>query len=80
MTIPGKYGLKPFAIGYQKDSPYAEMFDYHIEQMRLSGVLDKIKTNYSPLPQQCPDLRSVARYPLIEIEIEFYSRNFSTKI
>ena len=56
LVIPGKYALSPYAFGYQKDSPYAEIFDYHIERMRATGVLDKIKTKYAPSPQECPDL------------------------
>ena len=47
----------PYAIGYQKNSPYAEMFDYYIERMRETGVLDNIKSKYRASQQQCPDLR-----------------------
>ena len=57
LEAPGKYDFKPYAIGYQKHSPYAEMLDYHIEEMRESGVLDKIRDKYRSLPQQCPDFR-----------------------
>ena len=57
IQIPGKYDFKPFAIGYQKDSPYAEMFDYHIEEMRNGGVLDRIKNKYNQESQHCPDFR-----------------------
>ena len=46
-------------MGYQKDSPYAEMFDYHIVQMSYTGVLDYIKTKYSQLQQKCDDFRLV---------------------
>ena len=47
IATPGKYDFKPFAIGYQKDPPCAEMFDHHIKQMRVTGVLDQIKTEYN---------------------------------
>ena len=57
LATPGKYDFKPYAIGYQKNSPYAQMLDYHIEEMRESGVLDKIRDKYRSLPQQCPDFR-----------------------
>ena len=57
LAAPGKYDFKPYAIGYQKNSPFAEILNYHIEGMRESGVLDKIKNKYRPLPQQCPDFR-----------------------
>ena len=35
------------------------MFDYHIEKMRQSGILDTIRTKYGGLKQNCPDLRFV---------------------
>ena len=57
LAAPGKYDFKPYAIGYQKNSPYAGMLDYHIEEMRENGVLDNIKNKYSPPPQKCPDYR-----------------------
>ena len=57
IKTPGKYDNKPWAIGYQKNSPYAEMFDYHIEKMRQNGVIDNIQNKYKALPQQCPDFR-----------------------
>ena len=59
IAAPGKYDFKPFAFGYQKNSPFAEMFDYHIEKIRQTGVLDTIKTKYQGLEQKCPDLRLV---------------------
>ena len=57
VAAPGKYNFKPYAIGYQKHSPYAEMLDYHIEKMREAGVLDNIKEKYMGFPQKCPDFR-----------------------
>ena len=57
LAAPGKYDFKPYAIGYQKHSPYAAMLDYHIEGMRESGILDNIKNTYRPSPQKCPDFR-----------------------
>ena len=60
ISTPGKYDFKPLAIGYRKDSPYAEMFDFHIGQIRATGVLDKIKIKYNnAFQQECPDLRLV---------------------
>ena len=44
-------------MGYQKDSPYADMFDYHIELMKGAGVLDRIKNKYNEVRQHCPDFR-----------------------
>ena len=57
IIVPGKYDSKPYAIGYQKNSPYAEMLDYHIEKLRQIGVLDRIQNKYRSSPQQCPDVR-----------------------
>ena len=59
IVTPGKYDFKPYAIGYQKDSPYAELFNYYIDQMRENGVIESIRNKYQGLPQQCPDLRLV---------------------
>ena len=57
VSTPGIYGLRPTGIGYQKNSAYAEIFDFNIERMRASGVLDRINAKYSSYPQACPDLR-----------------------
>ena len=57
VAAPGKYDFKPYAIGYQKHSPYADILDYHIEKMREAGVLDNIKERYMGFPQKCPDFR-----------------------
>ena len=59
IVTPGKYDFKPYAIGYQKDSPYAELFNYYIDQMRENGVIESMRNKYQGLPQQCPDLRLV---------------------
>ena len=58
VVIPGgKYDFKPYAIGYQKDSPYAEIFDFHIDMLRQTGILQGIVSQYRGAPQQCPDYR-----------------------
>ena len=58
VVIPGKtYDHKPYAIGYQKDSPYAEILDFHIGMMRERGTLDNIVSRYRGEPQQCEDPR-----------------------
>ena len=58
-------------MGYQKNSPFAEMFDYHIEKLRQTGVLDTIKTKYQGLEQKCPDLRLV---------VELFSITFQGRV
>ena len=58
VVIPGgKYDFKPYAIGYQKDSPYAEIFDFHIDMLRQTGMLQGIASKYRGAPQKCPDYR-----------------------
>ena len=54
--------MKPYAFGYQKDSPFAELFDHYIEKMRQTGVLDTIEKKYHGLEQKCPDLRLVVNF------------------
>ena len=57
VVTPGRYDYKPFALGYQLNSPYAELFNYHINLMRESGVLDSITDKYRGRPQICPNYR-----------------------
>ena len=70
IATPGRYDIKPFAFGYQKDSSFAEIFDYHVEKMRQSGVLDTIKTKYDALRQNCPDLRLVITIVVHQISMK----------
>ena len=55
MMPGGKYDFKPYAIGYQKDSPYREILDFHINMMRETGTLENIVSSYRGQPQECPD-------------------------
>ena len=55
----GKFDYKPYAIGYQKDSPYNEILDYHINALRETGTLQSIVSSYRGQPQECEDYRSV---------------------
>lgn len=54
----GKFDYKPYALGYQKDSPYAEILDFHINMLRETGTLESIVSSYRGQPQQCEDYRS----------------------
>ena len=54
----GKFDFKPYAIGYQKDSPYREILDFHINMMRETGTLESIVSSYRGQPQECEDYRS----------------------
>ena len=57
IAIPGRYDFKPLAFGYQLNSPYAGVLDYHIKLTRENGALDQIITKYQRGRQVCPDLR-----------------------
>ena len=59
IAVPGKYDFKPYAIGYQKDSPYTEMFDYYFDKMKQSGLLHQIRIKYFRSSQTCPDIRLI---------------------
>ena len=59
IAIPGRYDYKPIAFGYQLNSPYAGVLDYHIKLTRENGALDQIITKYQGARQDCPDLRSL---------------------
>ena len=58
IATPGKYDFKPYAIGYQKDSPYAQVINYYIDQMRENGLIEIIRQKYNiGSPQKCRDIR-----------------------
>jgi hypothetical protein len=55
IAIPAKYDVKPRAYGFQKDSPYLDLFNYMLNKMKEEGTYDKIAAKYEPPPQVCPD-------------------------
>jgi hypothetical protein len=55
MAIPGKYDFKPYAYSFQKNSPYLELFNFMLKEMKEKGTYDKIAVQNEPLPQYCPD-------------------------
>ena len=55
MATPAKYDLKPYAYGFQKDSPFLPLFDYYLNEMKEKGSLKQIKVKYEPPSQICPD-------------------------
>ena len=55
MATPGKYDFKPYAYGFQKDSPFLPLFDYYLKEMKEKGSLKQIQVKYDPSPQICPD-------------------------
>ena len=54
-AIKAKYDVKPLAFGFQKDSPFAGLFNYHLKEMRETGALDQIMKKYESGPQVCED-------------------------
>ena len=57
MATASKYDFKPYAYGFQKDSPFLAMFNYYINEMKEKGSLQQIQAKYEPPPQLCPDYR-----------------------
>ena len=55
MATEGKYDFKPYAFGFQKDSPFLPLFDYYLNEMKEKGSLKHIQVKYEPPPQICPD-------------------------
>ena len=44
------------AYGFQKDSPYVDLFNYFLKEMDEKGILTKIHKKYKNHQQFCPDL------------------------
>jgi hypothetical protein len=55
VAIPAKYGFISNAYGFQKYSPYLDIFNYFIIQLKESGSYKKINIKYVSKPQICPD-------------------------
>ena len=55
MATPDNYDFKPYAYGFQKDSPFLPLFDYYLNEMKEKGSLKQIQVKYEPPPQVCPD-------------------------
>ena len=55
MATPGKYNFKPVAYGFQKDSPFLNLFNHNLNKMKEKGSLKQIQVKYEPPPQICPD-------------------------
>ena len=56
IAIPKKYNFKPLAFGFQKDSPYLDIFNYYLREMIEKGVMKQISERYEAPLQVCPDL------------------------
>ena len=55
IALPGKYNGKDVAYGFQKGSPYVNLFSYYLKYMEEKGISQKILEKYEPPPQFCPD-------------------------
>ena len=55
IVIPTKYDFKPYAYGFQKDSPYLGLFNHYLKEMREKGALKQILNKYESGAQACPD-------------------------
>ena len=55
VATPAKYDFKPYAWGFQKDSPFLPLFNYYLNAMKEKGSLKQIQVKYEPQPQNCPD-------------------------
>ena len=55
MATSGKYDFKPYAYGFQKDSPFLPLFNYVLNTMRERGSLKQIQVKYESQPQVCPN-------------------------
>ncbi len=55
IATPNKYDTKPYAYGFQKDSPYLGIFNYYLKDMREKGTLKQIQKKFESQPQVCPD-------------------------
>ena len=54
-AIRAKYDIKPLAFGFQQDSPYLNLFNYYLKEMKENGALDQILKKYESGPQICED-------------------------
>lgn len=56
LTVPKDYFRGTYAYAIQENSPFKDLFRYHIEILKERGALDQISDRYAPEPQVCPDL------------------------
>ena len=59
LAIPEKNKYTPSGFALQKNSPYLQLFDYYLTEMRDKGMFQKILLKYEPRAQQCPDLNGL---------------------
>ena len=55
IRIPAKYDPQRFAYGFQKDSPFLDLFNFYLKKLREQGSYSQILKKYQSQPQICPD-------------------------
>ena len=55
IRIPAKYDPQRFAYGFQKDSPFLDLFNFYLKKLREQGSYSQILKKYQSQPQVCPD-------------------------
>ena len=60
LALPEKYQLQPFGFAFQKDSPYLDIFNFYINNLRESGALTRIFKDVEPAPQDCPKMEGTS--------------------
>ena len=60
LALPEKYQLQPFGFAFQKDSPYLDIFNFYINNLRETGALIRIFKDVEPAPQNCPKMEGTA--------------------
>jgi hypothetical protein len=55
VNIPAKYDLSSYTYGFQKDSPFLDIFNYYISELKEKGSYREIEETYKSAPQVCPD-------------------------
>ena len=56
IALGEKTGFKDVAYAFQKDSPYLEIFNYFIRELREKGAKKQILEKYKGRGQVCPDM------------------------
>ena len=56
IALPENSGLNTESYAFQKDSPYMEIFNYFLQEMKEKGVIKQILEKYKSGPQVCPDM------------------------
>jgi hypothetical protein len=55
VVTKGKYFLRPYAWAFQQYSPYLDIFNYYISEMKEKGPWSAIISKYEAATQICPD-------------------------